>query len=35
LLAAASDHDLYHIAYKRRRGWQERVIGTADGLLSR
>jgi serine protease SohB len=34
LLEAAKDHDLYHIAYKRRRGWQERVLGGAESLLS-
>ena len=35
LLEAALDHDLYHIAYKRRRSWQERVLGGAEGLLTR
>ena len=35
LLEAALDHDLYHIAYKRRRSWQERVLGSAESLLSR
>jgi serine protease SohB len=35
LLEAAKDHDLYHIAYKRRRGWQERVLGSAESLLTR
>ena len=35
LLEAAKDHDLYHIAYKRRRSWQERVLGGAESLLSR
>ena len=29
------DHDLYHIAYKRRRSWQERVLGGAESLLTR
>ncbi len=35
LLEAASDHDLYHIAYKRRRKWQERFFGGAESLLMR
>ena len=35
LLEAAKDHDLYHIAYRRRRGWQERILGGAESLLSR
>jgi serine protease SohB len=35
LLEAAKDHDLYHIAYKRRRSLQERVLGGAESLLSR
>jgi serine protease SohB len=35
LLEAALEHDLYHIAYKRRRGWQERILGGAESLLSR
>jgi serine protease SohB len=35
LLEAALDHDLYHIAYKRRRRWQERVLGGAESLLTR
>jgi serine protease SohB len=35
LLEAAKDHDLYHLAYKRRKGWQERVFGGAESLLSR
>jgi serine protease SohB len=33
LVEAAKDHDLYHIAYKRRRNWQERVLGGAESLL--
>lgn len=33
LLEASKDHDLYHLAYKRRRGWQERVLGSAESLL--
>ena len=35
LLEAAKDHDLYHLAYKRRRSWQERVLGGAESLLAR
>ena len=35
LLEAALDHDLYHVSYKRRRGWSERVLGGAESLLSR
>ena len=35
LLEASKDHDLYHIAYKRRRGWQERILGGAESLLAR
>jgi serine protease SohB len=35
LLDAAKDFDLYHVAYKRRRGWQERVLGGAEALLTR
>jgi serine protease SohB len=35
LLEAAKDHDLYHIAYKRRRSLQERVWGGAESLLAR
>ena len=35
LLEAAKDHDLYHIAYKRRRSWQERMLGGVESLLSR
>jgi serine protease SohB len=35
LLEAAKDHDLYHIAFKRRRHWQERVLGGVESLLSR
>jgi serine protease SohB len=34
LLEAAKDHDLYHLTYKRRRTWQERVLGGAESLLS-
>jgi serine protease SohB len=35
LLEAARDHDVYHVAYKRRRGWQERMLGSAESLLTR
>jgi serine protease SohB len=35
LLEVAKDHDVYHIAYKRRRRWQERVLGSAESLLTR
>jgi len=35
LLEAAKDHDLYHMAYKRRRNWQERFLGGAESLLRR
>jgi serine protease SohB len=35
LLEAAKDHDLYHIAFKRRRSWQERILGGAEGMLTR
>jgi serine protease SohB len=35
LLDAVKDHDLYQVAYKRRRGWQERVLGGAESLLTR
>ena len=35
LLEAAKEHDVYHIAYKRRRSLQERVLGGAESLLAR
>jgi len=35
LLEAARDHDLYRIAYKRRRSWQERMLGGVESLLTR
>ena len=35
LLEAAKDHDVYHIAYKRRRSLQERIWGGAESLLAR
>jgi serine protease SohB len=34
LLELARDHDLYHLAYKRRRTLQERVLGSAESLLT-
>jgi serine protease SohB len=34
LLEAAKSHDLYHLTYKRRRSWQERILGGAESLLS-
>ena len=35
LLEAARDHELYHLAYKRRRTWQERMLGGVESLLTR
>ena len=35
LIEAAKDHDVYHLAYKRRRHWQERLLGSAESLLTR
>jgi serine protease SohB len=35
LIEAAKDHDLYHLSYKRRRHWQERLLGGAESLLTR
>ena len=35
LLDAAQELDLYHVTYKRRRAWQERVLGSAESLLTR
>jgi serine protease SohB len=35
LIQAASDHDVYHLTYKRRRHWQERLLGGAESLLTR
>jgi serine protease SohB len=35
LLEAANDFDLYHLAYKRKRSWQERMLGGAESLLTR
>lgn len=35
LLEAAAERDLYQIAYKRRRTLQERMLGSAESLLSR
>ena len=33
LAEAAKDFDLYHLAYKRKRAWSERVLGSAETLL--
>jgi serine protease SohB len=35
LLEAAKDRDLYHVAYRRHRHWQERLLGGAETLLRR
>jgi serine protease SohB len=35
LLEAAKNHELYHLAYKRRRTWQERMLGGVESLLTR
>jgi len=35
LLEAAKDQELYHLAYKRRRTWQERMLGGVESLLTR
>jgi serine protease SohB len=35
LLEAAKDHDIYRVTYKRRRGWQERLMGGTESLLAR
>ncbi|HSC14354.1 MAG TPA: protease SohB [Gammaproteobacteria bacterium] len=35
LREAAQDHELYHLAYKRRRTWQERMLGGIESLLTR
>ena len=35
LLEAVKDRDLYHLSFKRRRGWQERLFGGAESLLLR
>lgn len=35
LLEAALDHELYHLTYKRRRTWQERMLGGVESLLTR
>lgn len=35
LAEAAKDHDVYHVAYKRRRSLQERLLGGAESLLAR
>jgi len=33
LLDAAKDHEVYRLAYKRRRSFQERILGEAESLL--
>lgn len=33
LVQAAKEFDLYHLAFKRRRRWSERVLGSAESLL--
>ena len=35
LTEAAKEHDLYHVVYKRKRSWPERMMSGAEGLLSR
>jgi serine protease SohB len=35
LLAAAKERDLYQVTYRRRRSWNERIMSSADSLLSR
>jgi serine protease SohB len=35
LIDAAKDRDVYHVAYKRRRRLQERLLGGAESLLAR
>jgi serine protease SohB len=35
LLAAAKERDLYHLSYKRRRSFPERLMGGVETLLSR
>jgi serine protease SohB len=35
LLEASKDHDVYHLAYNRRRSLQERLLGGAESLLAR
>jgi serine protease SohB len=35
LLAAAAERDLYHVVYKRRRPFSERLLGGVDTLLGR
>ena len=35
LLESAKDHDLYRLSFKRRRSWQERMLGGAESLLTR
>lgn len=35
LTEAAKEHDLYHVVYRRKRSWPERMMSGADALLSR
>jgi serine protease SohB len=35
LLEAVRERDLYHVAYKRRRAWSERVLGGVESALER
>jgi len=35
LTEAAKEHDLYHVAYRRKRSWPERMMSGAEALLSR
>jgi hypothetical protein len=35
LIEAAAERDLYHVAYKRRRPFSERLLGGVDTLLNR
>jgi hypothetical protein len=34
-MEAATDRELYHVAYKRRRPFAERLLGGVDTLLGR
>src|SRR5690606_38573601 len=35
LTEAAKEHDLYHVVYRRKRSWPERMMSGAEALLSR
>lgn len=35
LTEAAQEHDLYHVVYRRKRSWPERMMSGAEALLSR